>query len=203
MTDHTIPKPPYERTGDCEEVFIPHMAGPASSFAFCHKVLAGVFSPVLIFNYRLQRNLDTKCAVKMSRPNKSLAWALRAWCHANGQRFRYTADGSFIEFSERDDARTNSPAIRAQFLENGGWNLIRLNAFAFDWAHAETLKSFANKGIYLHVYQPAEDSPTGYVDILSIPDIDYRGDIIYEVQTAIDNLNNATLALAKHYNTRK
>lgn len=205
MDNHfTIPTRAYEIEPEESLIFIPDMNGPFSSFAFCHKTLANILLPFCIFSSRLRRCLDTKSAEKIAKQHQSLAWALRAYCHANGLSFRCTPDGELTEIAmSNNDYETNSPITRVQFMNAGGWAMIRLNALVFDWDKVDILKSFYSKGIYLEVSRNDDNSPTGYVDLVSLPVIDYTETIVEQIEDHIHKLNRIAYELIKHYNLNK
>lgn len=201
MIEFTIPPAPYEVT-DERSLFIPNMEGPLNSFAFSHRVLANALLPILLFYPSLNNYLQTKSALAIAKKYQSLAWALRAWCHKHHYGFGFMPDGETLEILERRDAyETNAPITRAQYMKFGGWCLVQINALVFDWDKIDALKSFHHKGAFLSICRNDESSPTGYADVVTLPDINYNGNLLEQMQCAIDNLNEITLDLTRHYNT--
>lgn len=154
----------------------------------------------------ISSKLDTKAAIKNAKTCKSLAWALRAWCHFNREGFEFLREGDQVDAYRDNGLYANtSPIIRAKYMQGRGWGLIRYNAIKFDWNQRSILDSATLSIPYSFIHIERAGENIGIADIVCIPTVDYGNiaDLVSQIDSLIRALDYEASRLAKFYNTNK
>lgn len=179
------------------------MNGPASPLACKSRVLALFMLPFSAFNPRIAESLDKKVAIQETKRTQSLGWALRAWCHSEGEPYTFQPDGVFVS-AYRDSERYDelSPII-SSYYSKFGWQLIRQNALIFDWNLRNVLTEFAINipNTYMSVQQLSDS--TGRMALVTTPNFDYSKNIVEQIEYLINLLDDTSLQIVKLYNQKR
>lgn len=187
----------------------PHdMNGPASSIAFYSRFLSCLMLPFALFGeHHFYFKMNCRAALHYAKSSKSLAWALRGWSQLNNVPFEFAPNGLQIWATNLAD-ETGFPIFGEQqlgaFYQKNGWRLLSTAAFTFPWDTRDILLQMTPSSPEIgYCIRKKQNSNDGVVDIICIPQIDYKADIVDQVNDYIDLLDKEALQVCKYYNTHK